>query len=98
MIARVTTLRSEPGRTESPDFSSFVAGAVPIIQQRPGFKGLYFLADRSTGEGLGITLWETEEQAEALGHGPLLQLREDAARQLGAATGPSKHYEVIAQA
>jgi heme-degrading monooxygenase HmoA len=99
MIARVTTIQGEPGRAEAPDFSAFIQGAVPIVQQQPGFKGLYLLADRNTGEGLAITLWETEQQAAAMGEGRLLQLRDEALQKVGAAAGPtSKHYEVIVQA
>lgn len=99
MIARVTTFNGEPGRTESPGFSAFIDKALPVVKQQPGFKGLYFLADRKTGQGLAITLWETEQQAEALGQGSLLQLREEAARQVGAAVAPpGKNYEVLVQA
>jgi len=99
MIARVTRLQGQPGRTEGPDFSAFVERGVPVVQKQPGFKGAYFLADRNTGENLVITLWETEQQAEALGQDQLLQLREEVASLVGAAAAPpGKNYEVIAQA
>jgi heme-degrading monooxygenase HmoA len=99
MIARVTTFKGDPARAASPDFLSFMERAVPEVKKQPGFKGLYFLAERNTGEGLAITLWETEQQAEAMGQGPLVQLREEAARQVGAAAAPpGKNYEVVIQA
>ncbi len=44
---------------------------VPACEQQKGFKGLYVLADRKTGKGLTISLWETEADmlaAEASGH------------------------------
>ena len=38
---------------------------VPAFRQAPGFRGLDVLVDRRTGEGLGISWWETEVAAAA---------------------------------
>jgi heme-degrading monooxygenase HmoA len=60
MFARVTTVQAPPDRIEE---SARVAReqALPAMQGRSGFKGMYYLVDRENGRGLGITLWETEE-------------------------------------
>ena len=71
----------------------------PQAAGQPGFKGLFFLADRQTGESLGITLWETDEQAAVMDQGVLLRAREEAIRSLGTEAVPmSTTYEVVAQA
>ena len=33
---------------------------LPAARQQPGFRGLLHLADRGTGKGLTLSLWETE--------------------------------------
>jgi heme-degrading monooxygenase HmoA len=38
---------------------------VPQYHEREGFKGFTLLLDRSAGEGLGISFWETEEAMHA---------------------------------
>ncbi|MEW6638786.1 MAG: hypothetical protein AB1425_18435, partial [Actinomycetota bacterium] len=37
----------------------------PAAREQRGFEGFLLLADRETGEGLAITLWETEEDLRA---------------------------------
>jgi heme-degrading monooxygenase HmoA len=34
---------------------------VPSARQQPGIVGGYWLADRDSGHGLAVTLWESEE-------------------------------------
>jgi len=36
---------------------------VPALEAEPGFRGAINLEDRVTGEGVMVTLWDTEEQA-----------------------------------
>ncbi len=38
---------------------------LPAFRQAPGFRGLDVLVDRETGEGVGISWWETEADAAA---------------------------------
>jgi heme-degrading monooxygenase HmoA len=38
---------------------------VPQYEQREGFKGFTLLLDRSKGEGVGISFWETEDAMRA---------------------------------
>ena len=100
MIARVSAVQGDPGRTGTPDAMTFLERAVPAVKQQPGFEGIYLLADRKTGEHLAITLWDTEQHAEAMAaQSHLIQLREEAGRQVGAAASPpGKNYEVILHA
>ncbi len=37
------------------------ANAVPRLRQMPGYRGLLFLLDRSTGQSMAVTLWENEQ-------------------------------------
>lgn len=39
----------------------FEENVIPLCQDKKGFKGAMFLADRKTGQCLPITLWESEE-------------------------------------
>lgn len=38
---------------------------VPRYESSEGFKGFTLLVDRSSGEGIGISFWETEEAMKA---------------------------------
>src|SRR5215831_5257863 len=39
---------------------------VPALEAEPGFRGAINLEDRATGQGVMVTLWETEEQARRI--------------------------------
>lgn len=39
---------------------------VPAFEAEPGFRGAINLEDRSTGQGVMVILWETEEQARRM--------------------------------
>jgi len=60
MYARVTTIQGPP---ESVDESITVTRekAIPQARQIPGFKGALTLVDRTSGKGLTVTLWESED-------------------------------------
>lgn len=49
---------------------SIARGLVPILQEQRGFAGLNVLTDPSGGEGIIISLWEMEADAEASETGP----------------------------
>ena len=46
---------------------------VPTLKAQKGFKGLYWLTDRSTDKYTVITLWETEADMKATETSGLLQ-------------------------
>jgi heme-degrading monooxygenase HmoA len=63
MQARVTPIRFPPSvRTE---VIGVAQGLVPVLREHPGYKGLDVLTDAAAGEGLIISYWETEADAEA---------------------------------
>jgi heme-degrading monooxygenase HmoA len=65
VFARVTTVEGgEPARID--EAVQFARDQIlPRARQMQGWKGVISLADRSTGEGLLITLWESEEAMNA---------------------------------
>ena len=63
MYARVTPIRFLPAlRTE---VVGVAQGLVSVLQQQRGYNGLNVLTDAEEGEGLIISYWETEADAEA---------------------------------
>jgi heme-degrading monooxygenase HmoA len=62
MYARVTNIRFPPEMKS--EVSSVVKGLAPILRRQRGFEGLQVLTDPSTGEGIIVTVWETESDAE----------------------------------
>ena len=63
MYARVTNIRFPPEMKG--EVSSVVQGLAPILKRQQGFEGLRMLTDPSTGEGIIVSFWETEADAEA---------------------------------
>ena len=63
MYARVTNIRFPP--TMKAEVTSVTRGLAPIMKQQRGFKGLQVLTEPSAGEGIIVSLWETEADAEA---------------------------------
>jgi heme-degrading monooxygenase HmoA len=64
MFARVTTTQGAPEQYDQ-TVRYIQEQVLPMLQQMPGIKGAYVLADRQTGKGLSITLWESEEAMNA---------------------------------
>jgi heme-degrading monooxygenase HmoA len=62
-----------------------------------GFKGGYRLADRKTGKGITITLWESEAM-ERTSQPTAAKVREQAQKALGLQVLSVEAYEVIGQA
>jgi heme-degrading monooxygenase HmoA len=63
MYARVTPIRFPPSlRTE---VVGVAQGLVPVLREQQGYNGLNVLTDAVAGEGLIISYWETEADAEA---------------------------------
>lgn len=56
MFARVTSARIEKDKIEQ--FKKiFKKSVVPAAKKQEGFKAIYLLVDRKSGEGLSITYW-----------------------------------------
>jgi heme-degrading monooxygenase HmoA len=60
MWARVSTYEGPPdGIDDAVDYAN--REVVPQLRQADGFRGLYALADRTSGRSMSITLWDSEE-------------------------------------
>jgi heme-degrading monooxygenase HmoA len=66
---------------------------VPKYEGTDGFKGFTMLLDRSRGEGIGITFWETEEAMRATDELADQARRGAAEAGSGSDQGP-QHFEV----
>ena len=63
MYARVTNIRFPPEMKA--EVSGVAQGLASILRRQQGFESLQVLTDPSTGEGIIVTVWETEADAEA---------------------------------
>jgi heme-degrading monooxygenase HmoA len=96
MIARVTTVKGQPGREEEA-ITQYRDQVLPAVKGQAGYKGALLLIDRRAGTGISISLWESEE-AQRASEAAVTQLRQQAAQQMGATQAPSVDiYEVAVQ-
>jgi heme-degrading monooxygenase HmoA len=63
MYARVTNIRFPPEMRA--EVTSVARGLAPILRQQRGFESLQVLTDPDAGEGIIVSLWEREADAEA---------------------------------
>ena len=91
MFARATTIQGSPEAVES-GIEQYRA-ALSRFRQIPGNQGAFLLIDRSSGKGIGVTLWENE-QAVADSREQANQLRQQAAQQAGGQIQSVEEYEV----
>jgi heme-degrading monooxygenase HmoA len=63
MYARVTNIRFPPDMKA--EVSGVAQGLAPILKQQVGFKDFQVLTDPNAGEGIIVSWWETEADAEA---------------------------------
>ena len=63
MYARMTNIRFPPGMRA--EVVRVAQGLAPILRDRRGFNGFNVLTDPGTGEGVIVSFWETEADAEA---------------------------------
>ena len=92
MFARVTMVEGSADKVDS-GIQSFQDGVVPAVKGVDGYRGALLLVDRSSGKGIGMTLWETED-ARARGAEAVAQARQAALEQMGGGTPPAEEYEV----
>ncbi|MBA3616024.1 MAG: antibiotic biosynthesis monooxygenase [Rubrobacteraceae bacterium] len=64
MHAGVMTFRVAPGKTEEAVLI-YLGSVVPKMREQRGFRGGLVLSNPEVDEGYTITLWETEDDAEA---------------------------------
>jgi heme-degrading monooxygenase HmoA len=92
MYARVSTVHGSPENVDE-GIQQFRDGALPVVQQAQGFKGALLLVDRHSGNGLGISLWDTEENMNATEEA-VRGVREEATRAMGGDAPTVDRYEV----
>ncbi len=62
MYARVTNIRYPPGMRA--EIVRVARGLPPILKEQRGFSSLLVLTNPSVGEGIIVSLWETEADAK----------------------------------
>ena len=63
-MARVITLPVSDQNID-PALAVYEQSYLPLLTQQPGFQGVLWLANRSQGTGLGISLWASETSLQA---------------------------------
>ncbi len=63
MYARVTNIRFPPAMRR--EVVGVARGLVPVLVRQQGFRGLNVLTDPEIGEGIIVSFWETEADAQA---------------------------------
>ena len=64
MFARLTTTQVQADKIDEV-LKIMEESVIPAAKSQEGFRGLYSLADRKTGKGVTISLWDSEEAAIA---------------------------------
>jgi heme-degrading monooxygenase HmoA len=92
MFARVNRFQDDPANL---DESERVAETevVPQLKTIPGFQGVLSLVDRTSGESLAITFWETEEAMRA-SESDADRLREEIRDSTGSQVRTVERYEL----
>ncbi len=63
MYARVTHIRFPPSMRA--EVVGVAQGLAPVLRKQQGYEGLNVFTDAGTGEGLIISYWDTQADAEA---------------------------------
>lgn len=93
MYARVSIIEGSTEQVEE-GLDRIKRQIVPAVKQL-GAQGIISLADRTSGKGLTITLWDTEEELRE-SEEKANQLRKQAAEGVGATAEPQvERYEVV---
>lgn len=94
MFARVTVVQGSPDKVDA-GIDSFNTQVLPTAKGVDGYKAAFLLVDRSSGKGIGITLWNTEE-ARRQGGEAVAQAREATIQAMGGTVPEVEEYEVVA--
>ena len=70
---------------------------LPAAREQEGFRGALMLTDQDTGEGLSISLWDSEEDMHASEASGFYHRKLNELDALFISTPVRKHYEVSAQ-
>jgi hypothetical protein len=95
MYANVITFQGQPDRMQ--DIGDYFREHVlPTLQAQAGFQGVTTLVNRENGKLMGISLWESEQTANAA-VSAIRQLAAAGATRMGAAQPTRELYEVVAK-
>ncbi len=65
MYVQLTRARYQPGKLD--EAVAIIRDSVlPAAREQQGFRSAYFAIDRETNTGVGISLWETKADVEAI--------------------------------
>jgi heme-degrading monooxygenase HmoA len=93
MHARVTEITGSPDAADA-GIANFRDETLPMLREIDGNKGALLLIDRTSGKGLAVTLWDSEDAMRA-SEERVKAMRAQAAETLGATGAPSvDRYEV----
>lgn len=93
MYARHVTVKGSPEHIDE-GVRSVREEVLPILKECNGFRGQLLLVDRSKGEAIGISLWESEQDMQA-SEEKVSAAREQTAQSVGASAGPEiRLYEL----
>lgn len=96
MHARVTRFEGSPEQIAA-GIKTIEEQVIPSAKKLGGFKGGYWLVDRATGKGFGVTLFDSESALHA-SEDAAAQLRSQAGQTTGVKITGVERYEVVAQA
>jgi len=94
MYARVTVVQGSPDKIDA-GIASFNDQVLPTVKDIDGYRAAFLLADRSSGKGIGITLWDSED-ARTKGGEAVEQARTATIQTMGGTVPPVEEYEVVA--
>ena len=94
MYARVTVVQGSPDKIEQ-GIDSFNSAVLPAVKGVDGYRAAFLLVDRSTGKGMGVTLWESED-ARRRGAEAVDEARAATIKAMGGSIPPVDEYEVVA--
>lgn len=92
MWARVSTFRGSPDKVDEGDAYAR-ENIVPRLRETDGFRGLYSLTDRTSGDTVAITLWASEAALLA-SEEDANQMRDDGATRAQADIAKVERFEV----
>ncbi|MFF5447827.1 antibiotic biosynthesis monooxygenase [Streptomyces sp. NPDC012888] len=92
MFARLSTYQGSPVPADG-DVAARSEAIVEQVRDVPGFRGVYYLVDRSSGKARSLTLWEDEESMRA-SEERAARIREEAAQREGQRIVSVEHFEV----
>ena len=95
MYMRVTRVRFDPARYD--EWMRLTEDLTAMGGRFPGFQGAYGGVDRTSGVGVGMSLWDTEEHARFTLDPATLGDLLPRIQALGMQMEPAEIYEVVVQ-